>query len=394
MPFQGGRFVPSQFLLPVLALVVYFVGATEFMLSPMLAPLGAAFDVTPARAAWLVSSYAFAYALAAPVFGYFSDRIDRRRLLLAALLLFALDGAALTLAPSFAAAIVFRVFGGLASAALIPTVFALIADRMPSDRQAGAMGLVMLGMTLGIALGPVVAGLLTDAFGWTAPFLATAAGCVGTFALGRSVIPVGPARVTPGRISWKRLREWAILRPLVAKGAWNGTAVSAFLLSGEVLRLRYGFGAAEAGGAVSAFGIGLGFGNFGVGRISRLCGRDEMTLTLATLVVLCAVGLFLIVPVALAGSLLSLGVWGAALGVAAPTSTAILASRAKEDKGVVLAISESLNNLTILAVLPLAAVVLEGSGVRGAAIVFGIGLSVGVGLTAWDLASSRSSENA
>jgi multidrug resistance protein len=386
--------VPSQFLTFFLALAVYFVGATEFMLSPMLAPLGAAFDVTPAGAAWLVSSYASTYALAAPFLGHFSDRIDRRRILLSALLLFALDSVALTLAPSFAAAIALRVFGGLASAALIPTVFALIADRMPADQQADAMGVVMLGMTLGIALGPVIAGLLTDAFGWTAPFLATAAGCVGTFALGRTVIPANASRETPRRTSWKRLKERAILWPLLAKGAWNGTAVSAFLLSGEVLRQRYGFGAAEAGGAVSAFGLGLGFGNFGVGRISRLCGRHEMTLMIATLVITSAIGLFLIAPVALAGSLLYLGLWGAALGVAAPASTAILASRAMENKGLILAISESLNNLTILAVLPLAATALENRGLHGAAIVFGIGLSVGVGLTAWDLVSSRNSESA
>lgn len=69
--------MPPGFLLPVLALAVYFVGATEFMLSPLLTPLAEAFDTTPAAASWLVSGYALSYAMAAPVFGYFSDRIDR-----------------------------------------------------------------------------------------------------------------------------------------------------------------------------------------------------------------------------------------------------------------------------------------------------------------------------
>lgn len=127
--------MPSRFILPTLALAVFFVGATEFMLSAMLSPLAVAFETTPAHAAWLVSSYALSYAVAAPIFGYLSDRIDRRRLLLVSLVLFSIDGLALTIAPSFGAAIVLRVFGGLASAALIPTVFALVADIIPAHRH-------------------------------------------------------------------------------------------------------------------------------------------------------------------------------------------------------------------------------------------------------------------
>ncbi|KQW46806.1 MULTISPECIES: MFS transporter [unclassified Ensifer] len=74
--------MPSRILLHILALAVFFVGATEFMLSAMLAPLAQAFDITPANASWLVSSYALSYAIAAPIFGFLSDRMDRRRLLL------------------------------------------------------------------------------------------------------------------------------------------------------------------------------------------------------------------------------------------------------------------------------------------------------------------------
>jgi DHA1 family inner membrane transport protein len=110
----------------------------------------------------LISSYACAYAVAAPVFGYLSDRVDRRRLLLIALLFFAIDGVGIVFAPSLEVAIGLRIFGGMASAVLIPTVFALISDVVDRERQAAAMGMVMLGMTLGIAVGPAWAGILTD----------------------------------------------------------------------------------------------------------------------------------------------------------------------------------------------------------------------------------------
>ncbi|MCR4267909.1 MFS transporter, partial [Nitratireductor sp. ZSWI3] len=139
--------MPSRLLLPVLALAVFFVGATEFMIAPMLTPIAGAFATTPAAATWLISFYALSYAIGAPLIGLLAHRAERRRLLLAALLLLAADGGAVTLAPSLPVAIALRVFGGLAAAALIPAVFALIADHYPARDHSAAMGLAMLGMT-------------------------------------------------------------------------------------------------------------------------------------------------------------------------------------------------------------------------------------------------------
>ncbi|MFU1924501.1 MFS transporter, partial [Klebsiella pneumoniae] len=52
------------------------------------------------------------------------------------------------------------------------------------------MGQVMLGMTLGIAAGPALAGLLSDFFGWAAPFLLVSCGCVLVFLMARQRLPV------------------------------------------------------------------------------------------------------------------------------------------------------------------------------------------------------------
>ncbi|WP_372070627.1 MFS transporter (plasmid) [Tistrella mobilis] len=391
-----GRQSADRRLLPLLAVTVFFVGATEFMLSSMLAPLADAFDTTPAGAAWLISGYAVAYAIAAPVFGWLSDRVDRGRLLLTGLLLFALDGLAIVLAPTLGVAVALRIFGGIASAILIPTSFALIAEVIPRDRQAGAMGLVMLGMTAGIAFGPAMAGIATDLIGWVAPFVITATGCAAAFVMGQRVLagslPVrGPAAPRQaGCAGWSWLRNPSILRPLIAKGAWNGTGVAAFLLSGEVLRLRYGFGPAAVGVTVAAFGVGLGLGNLAAGRLRRLFGREERVLVLVTLVLALAITLFIAWTLPLWAALLCLAAWGAALGTGAPAATVVLATRAGPDKAMVLAVAETLNNVAILATMPLATVRLAETGPAGAMVVLAVGLSVGMVLTLADFRWRRS----
>lgn len=96
------------------------------MLSAMLNPLSIAFDADSANVAWLVSSYAFAYAIAAPFLGFLWDRIDQCRLLLIALLSFAIDGIGIAFSPTLGIAIALRIFGGLASAVIIPATFAPI----------------------------------------------------------------------------------------------------------------------------------------------------------------------------------------------------------------------------------------------------------------------------
>lgn len=348
--------MPSPFLLPVLAIAACMVGAAEFMLAPMLAPLASAFNTSPTHASGLVSAYALSYAAAAPLMGWLSDRAGRRRVLLAAMLLFAADSIALTLVPTLQAAMGLRILGGLAAAATIPTVFALIADRIPPARQAGAMGGVMLGMTAGIAAGPAAAGLLAEAWGWRAPFLLIAGGCLAAFGAGWCVIPRGlPGAGVTDALSSNDKAGAGIYRLLLAKSAWNGSAVAGYVFAGEVLRMRYGLEMGAVGIAVSIFGLGLGIGNIFARHASRHFERQETILVLATAVVAASMTLFLTSAIGLLAALGCLLTWGAALGIAAPASTAILAQRAGANKGKILAISESANNLAVLMLLPVAA---------------------------------------
>ncbi|MEX3955517.1 MFS transporter [Trinickia sp. EG282A] len=375
----------DRILLAVLSVSVFFVGASEFMLSAMLNPLSVAFDTDSVHIAWLISSYAFAYAVAAPFLGSLSDRINRSRLLLIALLSFAIDGVGIAFSPTLGIAIALRIFGGLASAIIIPASFALISEVVPRARHASAMGTVMLGMTFGIALGPAIAGLLTTWVGWRAPFLLMSTGCIVAFMIGTAVMPKSPTTaVTRETHGFRWLRNPNVTRPLLAKGLWNGTGVSAFLLSGEVLRQRYQLDVADMGMSATAFGIGLGIGNLSAGNLRRLTGREERSLIVVTSVLIASVAAFHLLPLPVLGALVCLAAWGAALGAGAPSATTVLAERSGHDKGVVLATAETLNNVVILSVVPIASMTLATGTFAMATAVFAVGLGIGVALTLYD----------
>ena len=381
----------DRMLLAVLSMSVFFVGASEFMLSAMLNPLSAAFGTDSVHVAWLISSYAFAYAVAAPLLGYLSDRINRSRLLLIALLSFAIDGVGIALSPTLGIAIALRIFGGLASAIIIPVSFALISDVVPRERHASAMGTVMLGMTFGIAFGPAIAGLLTGWVGWRAPFLLMSVGCIVAFLIGTAALPKRHSTAVMCEThGFRWLRNPSVTRPLLAKGLWNGTGVSAFLLSGEVLRQRYQLDVAHVGMSVTTFGIGLAIGNLSAGNLRRLTGSEERSLTVVTSLLFASVAAFYLVSLPVIGALLCLAAWGAALGAGAPSATTVLAERSGHDKGVVLATAETLNNVVILSVVPIASMMLSTGTIAMATAVFAVGLGIGVALTLYDALSAFS----
>ncbi|QLI97501.1 MFS transporter [Providencia rettgeri] len=222
----------THYLLLLSAVAVYLVGTAEFMLSAILSPLATVFHVQADQITWLVSAYALAYTLAAPIIGFLSDRIDRRKIVLMALLLLSLDSLVIIFSPNLLTALVLRGFGGLASAALVPVIFALIADVISESKQATAMGSIMVGMTVGIITGPIIAGILVQYFAWYAPFIYTAIGCLVVFIIGLFTLPHSQKTVGK-KLSFKAIKHVGITRLILAKGLWNGVSVCIFLLAGE-----------------------------------------------------------------------------------------------------------------------------------------------------------------
>ncbi|CDL80527.1 MFS transporter [Xenorhabdus szentirmaii] len=338
-PYIVSSKIIPPLVLPIFSLTVFFIGAMEFMLSPMLNPLAEAFKTTTEKATWLVSGYAFAYACTAPIFGWLSDRINRRKLLLISLFFLSFDGLALTIAPNLEIAIGLR---------------------------------------------------LTELCHWRLPFWVNAAGCLLLFFLilnkqGISRPANAGMKKEKTSISFQWIRQGNLLRPLLAKGCWNGTAVSAFILSGEILRQHYGLGTGVIGISVSAFGIGLGLGNLAVSMLKRLSVNKERALLWAIVFILLTSSAFISISFSLFFSLACLMLWGCALGFAAPVSTSILTERAENNKGQILAVSESLNNLTILLLIPTATLLLARYGTAVTMVMLGSCLMIGIGLTIRDL---------
>ena len=123
------------------------------------------------RVSWVVVSYLIATTVAAPVYGRLGDLLGRRRLMVAAILVFIAGSILCALARSVEFLTAARVLQGLGGGGLMTLSQALIGEAVPPRERARYQSYLAANAVTASTLGPVAGGLLTEAFGWTSVFL-------------------------------------------------------------------------------------------------------------------------------------------------------------------------------------------------------------------------------
>jgi MFS transporter, DHA2 family, methylenomycin A resistance protein len=125
-----------------------------------------------AGAQWVLNAYTLTLAGLLLTSGALGDRVGLRRMFLGGGLVFTAASVACATAPSILALTACRVIQGLGAAALLPATLALIPHLFPDGAGQARAAVVWVGIGAGaVAIGPLVGGLLIDAFGWRSIFL-------------------------------------------------------------------------------------------------------------------------------------------------------------------------------------------------------------------------------
>jgi MFS family permease len=111
----------------------------------------------------LGSAFALIYGVAGLPLGYLADRVSRRNLIAAGLLIWSLATMAGSLAQSFGELFASRVFVGLGEAALSPAAIALIGDYFPPSRRGLAVGFFLSGIAMGSGVAIMLGGAVLQA---------------------------------------------------------------------------------------------------------------------------------------------------------------------------------------------------------------------------------------
>src|SRR4051794_36784965 len=151
---------------------------------------------------WVVDAYTLALAAVVLTTGSLADRLGRRRVFAAGMIVFTVASAAAAAATDITMLNIIRAVQGLGAAAMFATSMALLANEFPkAQERAKALG--VYGATIGasFAVGPLVGGALTSTFGWRSIFIINVP--LGIFALAATARYVRESRdPQPRRIDW------------------------------------------------------------------------------------------------------------------------------------------------------------------------------------------------
>jgi predicted MFS family arabinose efflux permease len=175
----------------------------------VLAPAGlinefsSAFAVDVPQAGSLIGFGAAVLCVEAPLLAFVTNRIDRRALLTASLVLYVLGHLVSALATDFGALLAIRLAMVGGAAVFTPQAASAIALFIDPQHRAGSVAFIFLGWSVALAIGVPLASLFGAHFGWSATYLVLAAVSAVAAAAVFATVP-GGLRVPPlSGVAWR-----------------------------------------------------------------------------------------------------------------------------------------------------------------------------------------------
>jgi EmrB/QacA subfamily drug resistance transporter len=115
---------------------------------------------------WIIIGYLVVIAAVLLTFGRLADMIGRKPIFLVGLVVFILGSALSGLAPSLLLLILARLFQGIGGALIFSVNVAMITSTFPDNQRGLALGLNAVVVSLGVAAGPTIGGIITNFLSW------------------------------------------------------------------------------------------------------------------------------------------------------------------------------------------------------------------------------------
>ena len=177
-------------VLATLCLAVLLVAVDATVLNLAIPAITTDLDASATQMLWILDIYSLVLAGLLVSAGALSDRLGRRRVLLAGCALFGAASAAAAFAPSAETLIAARALMGIGGAAIMPSTLAIIRSvfEVPRERTL-AIGLWSAMAAAGAAVGPILGGVLLERFWWGSVFLVNVPILLVLLAVGAVVLP-------------------------------------------------------------------------------------------------------------------------------------------------------------------------------------------------------------
>ena len=253
---------------PQAALPIGLLSAAGFLvmggmrvMDPLLHVIATDFGTTVPAVSIIVAAFTLPYGLCQIVLGPLGDRLGKLRVILAALMAFAVMLVLCSLAQGLTALAIARAFAGAACAAVVPISLAYLADLVPYSERQITLSRFLSGAVLAQVMAGPLGGVFGQFIGWRGVFLVQAVATIVVAVLLYRRLPTLPDP-RGGGATFNTAHYVVLGRPgmprmiLLAAFADGLVLMGAFPFLAPYLREAFGLSYAVIGLVLAAFGVG------------------------------------------------------------------------------------------------------------------------------------------
>ena len=194
MSAKAGKWSRTQvFMLVSIALATFMSSLDASIVSIAVPTITKEFHTTTSVVSWIIIIYGLLLSSLLLMFGKLADTIGFKRIFLIGLLVFTAGSILSGLATDIGMLIAFRGLQGVGGSIMAALTLAMVSHYLPAESKGKGLGLVSTFMALGIALGPVIGGLLTQFLSWRWIFFVNVPICIIATIMGLKFIPADSA---------------------------------------------------------------------------------------------------------------------------------------------------------------------------------------------------------
>lgn len=304
---------------PLLALAVgaFAIGTTEFSPMGFLPEIARDLEISIPRAGMLISAYALGVMLGAPLMTLWLSRYSKRKSLILLMAIFTIGNILATLAPNYLGLMGARIITSLNHGAFFGIGSVVAASVVPKDKQASAVAMMFMGLTIANIGGVPLATWIGQHIGWRMAFLGISLlGVLTMFSLWKA-LPEGQSSQKPDvRQELQVLTRLPVVLALLTTVMSAGAMFALYTYIAPSLQSFTQASPALITLMLVLIGVGFSIGNHLGGRFADLSLNKTLIGFLILLMLMML--LFPILASTALGAGLALIIWGAAAFAVVP----------------------------------------------------------------------------
>ncbi|MCQ6268854.1 MFS transporter [Fictibacillus sp. WQ 8-8] len=258
----------------LLALITFMVSTSEYVIAGILDKVAASNHVSVAVAGQLITVFALANAFGSPLVVIATTKMNQRKLLILSLILMVFGSVMTFTLKGFGLLIVSRIILALGSGVFAIAAKTTAAKLASSEKQAGAIGTVILGFSAAIIIGVPIGRLVASSYDWKLIFMGIGfLSLLAIFVIMGTIPAANNGAAVPLGKQLSYLKNPKILMGLVATFFWQLGYGAMYSYIAPFLFTVTSISGREVSIALFAFGIatliGSKFGGFMTDRIGN-----------------------------------------------------------------------------------------------------------------------------